>query len=81
MPIDATSLFEAALQLSENERADLAAKLLESLDGPPDPDYEAAWAEEIKRRVEDLRSGREQTIPWSEARKIIMDDSDDTDAD
>ena len=42
---------EKASQLSEAERAELALSLIESLDGPPDPDVEEAWRLEIERRI------------------------------
>jgi len=41
----------------------------------PDPELDAAWAVEIKRRIEDIESGREVGIPGDEvmarARKIV----------
>jgi len=32
-------------------------------DGPAEEGVDEAWAEEIKRRVDDIRSGRVKTIP------------------
>jgi hypothetical protein len=40
-----------AADLPENDRATLAGLVIDSLEGPPDPDIEAAWATEIERRV------------------------------
>lgn len=41
----------------------------------PDPKVDAAWAAEIKRRIDDIDSGREAGIPGDEvmarARKIV----------
>ena len=41
----------------------------------PDPKVDAAWAEEIKRRIDDIESGREAGIPGEEvmarARKMV----------
>jgi putative addiction module component (TIGR02574 family) len=51
----------AALELPEEERAQLAQRLYASLDR--DPDIEAAWAAEIRRRVADLEAGLVETIP------------------
>jgi len=64
MTQDATELLKRALALSEDERAELAGSLLESLDGPPeDPAVvEAAWNEEIARRIEDLDSGKVKAV-------------------
>lgn len=69
----ATRLLQSALSLPEQDRAALAAALIESLDGPADPDAEAAWAEEIRRRVAELDAGA-PTIPWPEARAAILRD-------
>lgn len=64
-------LLQDALALSVQDRADLAAALLASLDEPADADVEAAWAEEIKRRIEEIDSGAVTPVPWPEARAII----------
>ena len=61
-------LFREASALSENERAELAGLLLESLEGEPDEDVEAAWAEEVERRVRQIDSGEVKTIPWEQVR-------------
>jgi putative addiction module component (TIGR02574 family) len=36
-----------------------------------DEDVEAAWAEEIERRVRQIDSGEVKTIPWEEVRAKI----------
>jgi len=61
-------LYEAAAQLPEHDRAELAGKLLESIEDPPDAGVEEAWAAEIERRMAEYRAGRVKTIPWSEVR-------------
>lgn len=61
-------LFREASELSEPERAELAGLLLESLEGEPDEDVEAAWAEEVERRVRQIDSGEVKTIPWEQVR-------------
>ena len=61
-------LYEQASQLPEEDRAELAGKLLESIEDPADEGVEAAWAAEIERRLVDYRAGRVKTIPWSEVR-------------
>lgn len=65
-------LLQDALMLSAEDRADLAAALLASLDGPADADVEAAWAAEIERRIAEIDSGAIKTIPWPEARAAIL---------
>ena len=59
-------VWKEASELSEKDRADLAGLLIESLDGQPDSDVEAAWAAEIQRRVAELDAGTAKTIPWEE---------------
>ena len=65
-------LYDSAMQLSDTDRAELAASLIESLDAGFDLDVEAAWDAEIKRRVEEIDSGAVTTIPWTDARRMIM---------
>ena len=72
MTRDAARLLEEALKLPSEARAGLAGSLLESLDQDTDADVEEAWAIEIARRLEDIRSGAVKTISWAEARKRII---------
>jgi hypothetical protein len=58
-----TELWREAAELTEEERASLAGLLIESLEGEPDPDVEAAWAAEIEKRVAELDTGTAETIP------------------
>jgi putative addiction module component (TIGR02574 family) len=64
-------LLQKALSLSEEERADLAVSLLNSLDSSPEPDAEALWLEEIPRRATGLDSGKSRTIPWEEVQSQV----------
>jgi putative addiction module component (TIGR02574 family) len=61
-------LLEHALQLPADDRLALATELLESVEGPEDPEWAAAWATEIDRRVRELDEGKVKTIPWSEVK-------------
>jgi putative addiction module component (TIGR02574 family) len=59
-----SELLEKALALSTQERGVLINRLIASLDDEPaEEGVEAAWDEEIKSRVDDIRSGRVKTIP------------------
>ena len=60
-----------AMRLSTTDRAELAAALLASLDGEPDDAVEAAWAAEIQRRVERVRSGEAKGRSWPEVRERL----------
>lgn len=61
-------LYERATELSPNERAELAGRLLQSIDDAAEPGVEEAWAAEIGRRLADYRAGRVKTVAWSEVR-------------
>ncbi|MGH9456881.1 MAG: addiction module protein [Thermoanaerobaculia bacterium] len=67
----AAKLLHEALRLSDSERAELAAKLIESLDAQSDEDVDAAWAAEIERRCALLDSGEAVTSDWSDVRRRI----------
>lgn len=59
-----SELLEKALALPTQERGILIDRLIDSLDEEPaDEGVDAAWDEEIKRRIDDVRSGRMKTIP------------------
>jgi putative addiction module component (TIGR02574 family) len=59
-----SEVLEKALALSTQERGLLIDHLIESLDeGLAEEGVEEAWAEEIKRRVEEIRSGKIKMIP------------------
>jgi putative addiction module component (TIGR02574 family) len=70
-------LLAEALQLPEAERSELIAQLLDSLEPPAEEDVETAWNQEIQQRSADLDAGTVQGVPWSEARRSIMEDRDD----
>jgi len=63
-------LLETALSLPEEDRAEFALRLvesLESLDGKPTANVEAAWASELKGRLEALVAGRAETVSFEQA--------------
>ena len=60
-----------ALRLDLDARAELAAELLASLDGPADPDAEAAWEVEIERRVAAIEAGTMKLEPWEDVKRRI----------
>ena len=55
MSLSTERILEDVLSLPEDQRAELAVRLLQSLDREIDPDAEEAWATEIERRC---RCGR-----------------------
>ncbi|HYW38955.1 MAG TPA: addiction module protein [Terriglobales bacterium] len=72
MTPDVSELLKKALALPPEARAALATSLFESLDEEPaDQGVEAAWSEEVKRRIEDIDSGKVQMIPYEEVRRRL----------
>jgi putative addiction module component (TIGR02574 family) len=67
MTQEAAELLKKALSLPVSERADLADSLIESLDETHDPSVEAAWHEEVQRRMADIDSGKVKPISLEEA--------------
>ena len=70
---DAKDLLEEALKMPPEARAALAGFLLESLDDQIDEDAEAAWRLEVEQRLRELDSGAVRPVPWTEARKKILE--------
>jgi putative addiction module component (TIGR02574 family) len=66
----AADILKEALALPSEERAALAASLLDSLDTDVDEDAEAAWAIEVNRRVTELDGGA-KTIAWADVRRRL----------
>lgn len=73
MKPDPVKLLEEALKLSPEARAALAESLPDSLDAEVDEGAQAAWDEEIAKRIHELGSGAVTPIPWSEARRRILE--------
>ena len=67
----AAAVLAEALRLDEQARAELAAELLASLDGPADADAEALWAAEIERRVAAIEAGTASLESWDDVRRRI----------
>ncbi len=59
----ARQLESKALKLPAKDRARLAKRLIASLDPEPEEGAEEAWAREIERRVEELRTGKVRARP------------------
>ncbi len=68
------SVLADALRLEPDARAELAAELLASLDGPADVHAEAAWTEAIDRRIEAIEAGKIRLESWDEVKRRIARD-------
>ena len=64
----------AALQLSIEERAELAGRLLLSLDEPSESEVERLWLEEAERRLKEFREGEVRSVPADEVFTRALDD-------
>ena len=67
----AQELLREALTLPSEERADVAAELLASLDDTETDiaNIEAAWAAEIEKRARRVLAGESAGIPWEDVRR------------
>jgi putative addiction module component (TIGR02574 family) len=72
MSTAADTLYQAALQLPESDRADLAARIIDSIDSVTDADWAETWDAEIAKRVEELDQGKVKTIPWDEVQRRMV---------
>jgi putative addiction module component (TIGR02574 family) len=70
----AQALLREALTLPVDERANVAAELLASLDEPATTDaaaVETAWAREIERRARRVMAGESVGEPWEDVRARV----------
>ena len=68
MPSTSRDLLEQALELPLDERARMAADLLESL-SEAEEGVEAAWTNEIRMRVASVRAGEIESTDW----RVVLD--------
>jgi putative addiction module component (TIGR02574 family) len=67
MTKSAQDIFEQAMALDLDDRADLIARLTDTLEPSTDPEYLAAWEAEIRERIAQVERGETRGIPWREA--------------
>lgn len=66
MPATLDAVAKEALVLTRDERLSLARQLLVSVETDGDEGVEAAWEEEIGKRIHRFDAGMSQTIPASD---------------
>ncbi len=74
MTTSAKRVLKDAMQLTEEERAEIATRLIGSLDAASIEDadqVQASWAAEIERRCAALDAGTTGTTSWKAARRRI----------
>lgn len=62
---------EQALSLDYKDRADIAQRLISSLESLSPEEYERAWLEVAVRRAEEIRSGKGRGRPVKEVLKDV----------
>ena len=58
-----------AMALDPADRLRLASELIDSVEGPADPEWDEAWLAETRARRE---RGTADAVPWSEARDRVL---------
>jgi putative addiction module component (TIGR02574 family) len=71
MSPEVADLLKRALALPVDERTALANTLLDSL-VDADGSVQAAWDEEVARRIQDLQAGKAVTVPWEELHRELL---------
>ena len=66
MTLSASEFYEAGLALPPSVRKDMALRLLDSIEVADQESVDDAWTSEIESRVDDILSGKVQTIPHEE---------------
>lgn len=68
MTTEAQNLLRRALELGDEERAEIAGLLFQSLDPPDEAGVDEAWRKEIRRRLRLIEEGEAEWIPWDDVR-------------
>lgn len=66
-------LYASALELSPEERAQLANLLLDTAEVEPGEDWWASIEPEVERVEAAIQSGEMKTIPWEEVRRRVAE--------
>lgn len=73
MSLTAEQVLEAAMALPEPERAEVAARLQETVGVFADARIAAAWKAEIARRIKEADEGGEPSIPEEEVERLLQE--------
>ncbi len=72
MSNDPAELLRKALELPAAKRLDLARDLLESVEGPDDPEWAAAWLSELDRRTAAFNRGEVELDDWDAVEQRLL---------
>lgn len=70
---ESDELYQHAMRLSADQRRDLTYRLWDVVEGEFAPDVDAAWAEEITRRVGEIDRGAVDMIPGEEVARRVRE--------
>jgi len=70
------AVFDAALSLADERRAELAVQLLESLDASSASEITQEMVEEAERRLQAYREGKIKLVPGEEVMKSLLSGTD-----
>ena len=56
-----------------DDKLALATELLETVEGPEDPEWATAWAAELDRRVRALDLGAVRAVPWQHVKSELLE--------
>lgn len=73
MITDFKEIQHSALELDEKHRAELAKNLINSLEKHIDEDIEQAWIDEIKRRKDEIKSGKVTPVSGQEVHRTARE--------
>lgn len=66
-------IIDEALALPEQDRLTLAAELIDSVEGPEDTEWSAAWSAELDRRAAEAERTGDHGRPWDEVRSELLE--------
>ncbi|NIR47236.1 addiction module protein [candidate division KSB1 bacterium] len=67
-------VLQQAFELSEEDRLHVIEQLLCSLDdGRTEESIDEEWAEEIRRRSQEIEAASTKTLTWSQVKKLAHD--------
>ena len=67
-----TAIEQSVLGLPESERAHLVHLLLDSLDAASEPDIQAIWLSEARRRADEIDAGKVKLVSGEELERKVQ---------
>jgi len=66
------NVLDKALDMSQESRVFIAERLIDSLDAQMDHDVEAAWQQEIQKRIAQAERGEAEFVSWEDAKSRLQ---------